>query len=420
MAEQEKVEYDFQAIEEAPGPQTVQDARRSPLEFLIKLADWKFFILKFVAIACVLAAVASLLWPNSYTATIRIMPPQQGQSISAALMAQLGPLAALAGTNLGVRTQSDVFIYVLRSRSVADVLIDRFSLMSVYKAKRRADARTDLAGDTQVTTGKEGGISIEVTSRDPKRAADIANAYVEELQKLTKTLAVSEAGRRRLFFEQEARKAGEELAQAELAMKQTQERTGIIQIDNQARALIESLTAVHARVAAQDAQVEAMRSYATPENPDLIRAQNELAALRTELGRMEAGLGGTSLADISVRKVPEAGLEYFRRLRDLRYAETVFELLKKQYEIARIDEARDAAIIQVLDKAEIPEKRSWPKRSLIVASAAFVALLIAVLIAFLAERAKEDPLAVARLHMLKARMFRRPERKESRATDEIS
>jgi len=277
-----------------------------------------------------------------------------------------------------------------------------------------------LAGDRQVTTGKEGGISIEVTSRDPKRAADIANAYVEELQKLTKTLAVSEAGRRRLFFEQEARKAGEELAQAELAMKQTQERTGIIQIDNQARALIESLTAVHARVAAQDAQVEAMRSYATPENPDLIRAQNELAALRTELGRMEAGLGGTSLADISVRKVPEAGLEYFRRLRDLRYAETVFELLKKQYEIARIDEARDAAIIQVLDKAEIPEKRSWPKRSLIVASAAFVALLIAVLIAFLAERAKEDPLAVARLHMLKARMFRRPERKESRATDEIS
>jgi uncharacterized protein involved in exopolysaccharide biosynthesis len=157
-------------------------------------------------------------------------------------------------------------------------------------------------------------------------------------------------------------------------MKQTQERTGFIQLDSQARAIIESLTTLHARVASQEAQVEAMRSYATPENPDFIRAQNELAALRTELGRMEAGAGGASPIDVSMRKVPEAGLEYLRRLRDLKYAETLFELLKKQYEIARIDEAKDAAIIQVLDQAEIPEMRSSPKRTLIVVTATLVAL----------------------------------------------
>jgi len=416
MAEQEKVEYDFQAIE-VPEPHTAQTEQGSNLELLIKLAGWKFFILKFVAVAAVLAAVVSLLLPKTYTASTRIMPPQQGQSISAAMMSQLGPLAALAGKDLGVRNQSDVFIYILRSRSLADNLVDRFSLMTVYKEKRRAETRDDLRDDTQITTGKEGGISISVSSRDRHRAADLANAYVEELQKLTKTLAVSEAGKRRLFFEQEVQKASEELAQAELAMKRTQERTGILQLDSQAKAMIESLVAVRARVVAQEAQVEAMRSFATPENPDFIRAQNELAALRTELSRIEAGAGGTSLADMSVRKVPEAGLEYVRRLRDLKYAETVFELLKRQYEIARIDEAKDAAIIQVLDKAEIPEMRSSPKRTLLVATVAFVAFFIAVLVAFLVERAKEDPLSVARLQMLKHRIFPRRQRQESRGNE---
>lgn len=408
------MQYDFQTVEELPGPQAPPEARASLLEFVVKLADWKFFILKFVAIATVLAAVVSLVWPKSYTATTKIMPPQRSESIATAMMEQLGPLAALAGKELGVRGQGDVFIYVLRSRTVADDLIDRYSLMRIYKEKRRVDARDDLRDDTQITTGKEGGISIAVTSRDPKRAAALANAYVDELQKLTKTLTVSEAGKRRLFFEEEAKKAGDDLAQAEIAMKQTQERTGFIQLDSQARAMIQSLTTLHARVASQEAQVEAMRSYATPENPDLIRAQNELAALRTELARMEAGGGGTSVVDISVRKVPKAGLEYFRRLRDLKYEEALFELLKKQYEIARIDEARDASIIQVLDPAEIPEMRSSPKRTLIVVTVAFVALFIAVLIAFFGERAKEDPIAIARLQMLKSRLFHRSEKQESR------
>jgi len=417
MAEKGKVDYHFQAVEDLPEPHVLREEGVRPLELLIKLVDWKFFILKFVAIAVVLGAAISLVWPKSYTAKTRIMPPQQSQSISAAMMSQLGPLAALAGKDLGVRNQTDLFVYVLRSRTVADELIDRFSLMSVYRDKRRVDARDDLDDDTQITTGKEGGITIGVTSRDPQRAAALANAYVDELQKLTKTLAVSEAGRRRLFFENEVEKSSDQLDRAEAAMKQTQERTGILQLDSQARAIIEVLTTAHARVAAQEAQVEAMRSFATPENPDYIRAQNELAALRTELSRVEAGAGGTSLADMSVRKVPEAGLEYLRRLRDLKYAEAVFELLKKQYEIARIDEAKDAAIIQVLDKAEIPEKRSWPKRGLIIATSALAAFFGAVLIAFLAERSKEDPLAMARLQILKASMFRGSQKHQSRENE---
>lgn len=393
---------------------SLTESRGSFLELLITLSAWKFFVLKFVGTCVVLAALVAWFWPKSYTATTKIMPPQQSQSsLASAMMGQLGqlsPLAAMAGNNLELRSVSDIYIYVLRSRTVADDLIDHFSLMSVYKDKKLVDARDDLRENTQISSGPEGGITISVLDHDPKRAAEIANGYVDELKKLTQTLAVSEAGRRRIFFEREVQKADEELSQAELAMKKTQEQTGILQLDNQSKAMIEALTTLHAQVAAKGAQVQAMRSFATPENPDLVRSESELAAMRSELARMEGGQGGTSLADVNLRKFPEKGLEYVRRLRDLKYREAVLEALFKQYEIARIDEAKDAAIIQVLDKGVPPEVRSWPKRSLIVLTAALLALFFAVVIVLLAERLKADPLLSARLHLLKSRLLAGSER----------
>jgi tyrosine-protein kinase Etk/Wzc len=187
-------------------------------------------------------------------------------------------------------------------------------------------------------------------------------------------------------------------------LKKTQETTGIIQLDNQSKAMIESLTTLHAQVGAKEAQVESMRAYATPENPDLVRAQHELAALRGELTRIEAGQGGTSLSDVAVRKVPEAALEYVRRLREVKYRETLLDLLTRQYEMARIDEAKDAAIVQVLDKAEVPEMRSSPHRTTLVLTAFFLAFSFAVVVAFLLEsfqRMKVDPQFVARVQLLR-------------------
>jgi uncharacterized protein involved in exopolysaccharide biosynthesis len=209
-------------------------------------------------------------------------------------------------------------------------------------------------------------------------------------------------------------KANDELSQAELAMKKTQEQTGIIQLDSQSKAMIETLSALHAQVAAKQAQVQAMRSFATPENPDLVRSENELAAMRSELARMEAGQGGTSLADVNLRKVPEKALEYVRRLRDLKYRESVLDALVRQYEIARIDEAKDAAIIQVLDKAVPPEVRSSPKRTLIVGTSAFIAFFFAVALVLLVERGGGDPRFAAQLEPLKSRLLA-PKRSRSAA-----
>ncbi len=376
------------------------------LEILIVIAKHKVFLFKCLVLGLVMAILIAVFLPKKYEATTRIMPPQQSQSIATAMLSQLGPLAALAGKDVGLHSNSDLYIALLKSRTVADDLISKFSLMQAYGEKNLVDTRKNLEERTEIQSGKEGVISVAVRDRDPERAASLANGYVEELRQLTQNLAVTEAGRRRVFFEHEVQSTSEELAKAELALKQTQETTGMLQLDSQAKAMIEAYMGLRAQVAAKDAEVEAMRSFATAENPDLVRAQHELGALRAELARFERGQASGSIADVPLAKVPGAGLEYLRKLRELKYREALFELLIKQYEVARIDEAKDAAIIQVVDKAVRPEVqlRDWRIRTLIGIVFVVLALVAAVILVFIREaiaRAKEDSQYAAHLQLFK-------------------
>lgn len=371
---------------------------------LIVLAKRRSFILKFAAMAAVLSAGISLLFlQNTYTSSAKIMPQQQSQSMSAtAMMSQLGPLAALAGGQLGLRNPSDLYVAMLHSDTVANALVDRFSLLKVYDKKLRVDARRRLAGSTEISAGKDGVIAIAVDDHDPKLAADLANGYVEELEKLTRTLAVTEAGKRRLFFEREVKLASDDLANAEQALKQTQEKTGLILLDSQSRAMIDSLTSLRARVTFQEVEVQSMRTFATAENPELIRAEQQLNAFRDQLARAEGGQGKRAFTDVPIEKVPTAGLEYIRKLRDVRYRETLFELLAKQYEAAKLDEARDALIVQQLDKAVPAERKTGPHRAIIVLVVTLLALMVAALTAFFMEsmqQSKEDPQFAAQLRL---------------------
>jgi tyrosine-protein kinase Etk/Wzc len=399
-------EPNYETKQEWVSPDTVKEEGETIhfLEPFIVLAKRKALLLLLPLGAGVLTGVVSLLLPKMYTAEAKIMPPQQTQSLSASMLGQLAPLANMAGKDLGLRNSGDLYVAMLRSRTVADDLIQRFDLEKVYKQKRTIDTEKQLENLTEITAGKEGVISVSASDHDPKRAADLANAYIEELQKLTQTLAVTEAGRRRLFFEREVVQASDELARAESALQKTQETTGFFQLDNQSKAIVESAAALQAQVTAKEVQVQSMRSYASAENPDLLRAQQELSALRAGLARMQLGQEGISLADVPMRKMPAAVLQYLRSLRDVKYRESLLELLTKQYEAARIDQGRDAAIIQVLDKAVPPEVRSWPHRSVMVLSMFFVAFLVAIVAAFVleaAERAKTDPQFLVRLQLLK-------------------
>ncbi|HEY1937099.1 MAG TPA: Wzz/FepE/Etk N-terminal domain-containing protein [Candidatus Angelobacter sp.] len=377
-------------------------------DLLIIFAKRKRLILDCTGGAAALSVVITLLLPTYYTGTARILPPQQNQSIATAMLGQLGPLiGATAGKELGLHNPNDLYVGMLHSRSLEDALIDKFSLMSVYKKKKRDEARQKLESLSLIISGKDSLISISVEDRSAERAAEIANAYVEQLENITNSLAVTDAAKQRLFFEREMKTAGVELANAELALKKIQESTGIIQLDSQSKVMLESYANLRAQIAAKEVEVQAMRSFAAPENPDLTRAQQELAALRSQAARFERGKIGDPSSDVSLANVPRAGLEYVRGLREVKYRETLLELLTKQYEIARIDEAKDASLIQVLDRAIPPESKSWPHRGFMVILFTLFAFLLAIVWSLLSEflqTAKQDPEYALRMHMLKAYM----------------
>lgn len=410
MAPQEKLEA--RRLIEDRQDSVYETEKKHFIEPLIVMAKHKVLILCTMACAALLSFVVVFLLPQYFTAEAKLLPPQQAQSMASAMMGQLSQLAPLlqaaGGKDLGIRNPNDMYVAMLKSRTVADALIERFSLMSVYHKKVREETRRRLEDLTQIVAGKDGIISVSVDDRSPSRAAEMANAYIDELEKLTRTLAVTDAGKRRIFFEREVKAANDELATAESQLKQTEESTGIIQLDSQAKVMLEAYADLRGQVAAKQVEIQAMRSFATPENPDLIRAQQELAALQTQLSRFERGQGNRSPTDLALEKVPGAGLEYIRKFREVKYREALFELLAKQYEAARIDEARDASVIQVMDKAVTPEKRSWPKRGLFVLTVTLIALLVGILLAYLTEglkRTKEDPQFAAKWHLLKAYLW---------------
>ncbi|HKD15351.1 MAG TPA: Wzz/FepE/Etk N-terminal domain-containing protein [Candidatus Angelobacter sp.] len=398
---------------ELPAEETLQEAlgqreRRNFPEFLIVLAKHKIFLISFVMGVAVITAVISLILTPIYTASAKLMPPQQNQSVASAVLSQLGSLAPLVGglgsSGLGAKSPSDLYVSMLRSRTVADDLIDRFQLLNVYHARFRQDARKRLELVSDISAAKDGVISIAVDDPDPRRAAAMAEAYVEELEKLTKTLAVTDASKRRIFFEREAKSAEDELAIAEQAMKQTEEKTGMIQLDSQAKVMLQAYADLRAAVSVKQVEIQAMQSFATPDNPDLIRAQHELAALQAQVAHYEQGQGGRPIGDIALEKIPARALEYIQKFREVKYRESLLEMMLKQYEIARIDESKDFSLIQTLDKPVTPEKRTWPPRTALVLASTILAFIVGVGVVFLMEkiqRASEDPQFVASFQLFK-------------------
>jgi tyrosine-protein kinase Etk/Wzc len=358
----------------------------SVLDLLIVLVKHKKLIAGTTFGAAVFSTIVALLLPNIYTGTAKVLPPQQNQSTAAMMLGQLTGLASLAGSTLGIKNPNDLFVGMLKSRTVADNIIARFDLHAHYRMDTLVETRRELADNTQISAGRDGLITIEFQDVAADRAAAIANAYVEELDRLTQTIAVTEAAQRRLFFERQLHQAKNDLGSAEVALKETQEKTGLIKLDDQGRAIIEAVATLRAQVAAKEVELRAMRTFTTEQNPDYRRAQQQLAGLRAELTKLErSSSSDTGNLFLPTGMVPEAGLEYLRKFRDVKYQETIFELVAKQFEAAKIDEAKEATIVQVVDRAVPPDRRSSPNRILIVAVSVFVAAFAAVASAVLIE-----------------------------------
>jgi len=363
------------------------DEEVSVLDLLIVLAKHKTLVLGLPAAAALISLVVSLLLPNYYTGTTKILPPQQTQSTSAVL-AQLGNLAGLAGSaGAGLKNPNDLYVGMLKSRTVADSLIQRFDLNKLYDQSYQSSTRKRLEKETTITAGKDGIISIQVDDKDPKRAAELANAYVDELFKLTKVLAVTEASQRRLFFERQLELAKDSLARSEASTRQALQKGGLVLVEGQGRVMAETSARLRAEITVKEIQIGAMRTFASEQNPELQRTQQQVEVLRRELARVE----GTSGAGSSRPEEPNVkGIENLRLLREMRYNEVTYELLAKQYEIAKIDEAKDSAVIQVMDRAIEPDRKSKPVRWQIVLLSTLVTGLLAVLAAFLLEASRKN------------------------------
>ena len=380
----------------------------SLLDLSIVIVQNRWLIAKIALVVALVGVITSLLLPTRYTASTSILPPQQGSSTGAALLAQLGNLgsvASLASGSLGLKNPNDLQVAMLKSRTVEDAMLDRFHLIDLYKSKRRSDARKKFESFVDIDNGsKDGLIRISVTDGDPRRAADMANGYVQEFKRLTATLAITEASQRRLFFEQQLSQAKDNLSHAEEQLKKTELKTGLIHLDSQARATIELIAGLRAQIAAKEVQINSMRSFATGENPGLQMAEQELAGLKSQEEKMGAASEDASNALLPKGNMQEAGLEYIQRLRDVKYFETIFDLLARQYEVAKVDEARQGATVQVVDLAIVPDRKSSPQRALIVLGALVLGLFLGVAWTFTKEgltRLSDDPAKQQRLEALK-------------------
>lgn len=340
-------------VSEAQQERAVQD-QYSLLDPLLVLAENARLLVAGPIIVGLIALGLTYLVSPTYTAHSKILPPQQQQSTAAALASQLGMMAGAAGLSAavsGLRNPADMYVSLIKSRSVADRLIDRFNLLAGYKVGARSDARGILESMSRVYSGKDGLITIEVDDKDPKRAADLANGYVEELFGLLARLAVTEAQQRRVFFEKQLQQAQQGLKRSEIALSEV--GAGEMVIKSAPQVLMAGLAQLKAQITAQEIRLSAMRGYMSESNPEFQQAQRELASLRAQLSKADTTTDGQNTQRT----------DYLNRYRDFKYQETLFDLMSKQYELARLDEAREASVIQVVDAAVPPERKSKPKRA---------------------------------------------------------
>jgi len=353
------------------------------LELLHVVVKRKMLIIKICTITVVAAVAYSLTLPNVYSATAKVLPPQkEGGGGLSALLGQAGGLAGIAAGGLG--GGSDLYVGILKSRSVADAVIKQLNLVEVYKAKSLESARKGLEGAVKVQGGKDGIISIVAEDEDPKRSAQLANAFVEELARTTVRLNLSKAGTERMFLEKRLDIVKNDLKVAEEDLKTFSQRNKIVQVDSQAKASIEGVSRLKADLAAKEVQLAVLRSNQTDESSEVKAVLTGIRRLRGELGAL-TGNGGVSESIPAIGNVPGVGLEYSRKLRELKTQEAIFEQLTKQYEVVKINEAKDSSSLQILDEAVVPVNKSKPRRSIIVILAAACSLFASIVLVFVQE-----------------------------------
>jgi len=332
------------------------DEHRSLLELAVPLAEhWRLLLVGPIVAGLIAYGVAWMI-PPTYTAKTTFLPPQQQQTAASAMLSSLGSLAGLAGGAANLRTPADQYVALMQSTTVSDRMVDQFKLMEIYKKKYRVDARKDLANNVHFTVGKKDGlITVEVDDENPQRSAEMANRLVVELRRMTDTIAVSEAQLRRKFFDLQLQQTKDKLVLAQQALQASGFTQGALKAEP--RSAAENYARLKAEVTAAEVRLQTLRSTLSDTSAEVQQQQNTVGALRGQLARLE------QTADA------RGGPDYISKYREFKYQETLFDLFAKQYELARVDESREGALVQVVDPAMPPERKSKPQRAIIALAA---------------------------------------------------
>lgn len=376
-----------------------QDDEISLIDLAIALGEEKKTLFAIPAITTTLAIVVSLLMTPIFTAKTVMMPPQQQQSGAASALASLGSLAGLAGAAAGIKSPDEMYIAFMQSEGLQKSVIEKLQLQERYEKKTIFETREALKQNVKIAADKKAGlITIEADDKDPEFAAKLANIHVEELRNLMGRLAVTDAQQRRVFYEQAISKTQAELADAEANFRDAKEKSGMQVTAVIAESGVRASAELRGQIAAKEVQMQAMGRFATPQNPDVQRLGSELAALRSQLIKIEQGSGG----DEKSSPLQQMAVKAYR---DIKAREAIMGVLVAQYESARVDEAKEGPLIQQVDVAAAPERKSKPKLAVIVLVTAFAGLFLGVLVAFVIRafrKAAENPESSGQIAKLRA------------------
>lgn len=382
-------------------PELISDAGEEPRETgrtvakLGLLWEHRRFLFRRAAIGLVASTIIAFLIPARYTSTTRLMPPDQtGQgmaSMLAALGKASGDMGGIGPDLLGLKTTGDMFVGVLRSRTVADDLINKFDLRKVYGDRRYADARKDLDARTDVSSDRKSGIiTLTVSDRNPDRAAAMGWEYVQALNRIVITLNTSSAHKERVFLEERLDQVQQGLEEAEKEFSEFSSRTTTIDVKEQGKAMIGAAADLEEQLIAAQTELEGLRQIYTPSNVRVRSVQARIDEYRRQLQKLggdastEGGTAQTGAAaepsqDLypSIRRLPILGVKWADLYRRTRVQEAVFETLTKQYELAKVEEARETPSVKVLDVADVPEKRSYPPRLVLISLGTMLVFVLA-------------------------------------------
>ncbi len=366
-------------VPQPEGQRVLEDGEIDVVELARLVLREKKFILRCAAVSATLTAIiVYLMMKPVYTADAVFLPPQSSPGSSMSQLAN--QMGGMIGGFAGLKTPGDVYLGILKSRTVADRVIERFDLQKAYKTKKLSATENTLKSNSKFVLGKDTLITISVEDHDPTRAADLANGYLDALRVENGRLALTEASQRRLFFEQQLEREKNSLADAEVDLKKTQEHTGLIVPVGQAQIQIEEMAQLRAQIASHEVELAAMRQGATDQNPQVVRLQTQITGLQQELQKLQSDPSQhqPGSVQLSTAKVPELALEYVRKQREVKYHEVLFELIAKQYEAARLDESKEAPLLQVVDRATVPDGKSGPHRLLLILASCILGVFVGV------------------------------------------